>query len=1331
MKSSKKLKALSAFLALFLAAAALPMLFLPASAKITATQTWYSSIKTVFTIRNASDLWAFASALQNGRTFEGATVYLNADITVNDNFEAFAETVAAPENIWPLTSVNKHFAGTFDGQGHTISGIYATTTGTTGYGLFGNVPTGKTATVKNLTIENSYIVNTNGAATGGIFGEVKPEGSTLIKDDYHVNVTKGVIENVHLNLNLVAIGKHSEGVGTSGGVGGFVGRNRADVTITNSSFDGKITTPSRGVAAFIGAAYPQQITHDHDGDGATTAYYPKDGNLANTTAWDVNGDGKTNDKDITYYKNNNPVAGNEGTGKVGANAYKTCTTIKDCVNTGIIDVSESGANRFAGAVIGYANSNAETVNLENFVTTGTFLGVSEGSYPIGYLFGGSWVSTNNYRNVNTTESLVWNLENVYVDRTSGNTYSSFGRIPGGMKVVGAEKNFGAFGDYLDSSMGQSITLKSDLALNFYVMAADPNATVTINGEPAECVANDGWMRCYTVDGLLPQQMTDEVTIRVSQTVGNEKFDFEKTTSIQEYCHTFFESDTATQAEKTLIADLLRYGDQAQIYSKYNTSSLATQGVSISEYGSSFVVKDIATHFAKSGTADANYDVNAARLALGNSLAMYLRFYAADTTDLTLTVSINERTETYDSSDFVALGGGQYMVAHRNVGAHEMNMPLTATLKKNGTQVGQSLTYSIADYVKAFVRIEDPKADEPIVTPGVALNPGFFGGGYVDESTRQQMELVSAMYKYGLSAEAYNDSNRCTVVNGNASGYVIVYDDAASAEIISIAHQLSSNIAKKTGVTLPVVADTQAQQTKEIIVGVVDGRSATTSQINQMTATSQNGYRMCLVGETIVIASYGKHQLSYAADHLVDALAMHGSSAWSLPSDYCEIVDVPSYDPKSGTTRQVYDAGNHNYTWSYTSTSSNLATEYSEYVSLLKQNGFVEYTKNSIGNSSFGTYVKNTNGYRTAVYVAHYPNTNNMRITYGPLDYLPDLDPVSVSQSDAVASPSMIINARETVCTGGGMSIIFQLVDGSFIVVDGGVKDGTVTTRSKVNGVWQNNPSKQSNDAQTFYELLCSMTPGDEKPVISAWFITHADGDHIQFPNYFLPLYHDKVDLKMLVHNFPDFEFASMQWNENHGSPRSGYLNAVNKLIGYVETYYPDAVIWTCHTGQKLQLAGCEIEIWYTPEDYYGDKNNNTSYMFTSANETCIAFRMTFGDQTVMMLGDSGWTILERMANNYGSAAQSDILQITHHGSNGGNYLFYTYVDPKICVWPTFDENFEVGTHQLGSKTGTQTGDSYMYANWWVRNTNWSRGGTSGARTHYSAAWDVHRFIPLG
>ena len=86
-----------------------------------------------------------------------------------------------------------------------------------------------------------------------------------------------------------------------------------------------------------------------------------------------------------------------------------------------------------------------------------------------------------------------------------------------------------------------------------------------------------------------------------------------------------------------------------------------------------------------------------------------------------------------------------------------------------------------------------------------------------------------------------------------------------------------------------------------------------------------------------------------------------------------------------------------------------------------------------------------------------------------------------------------------------------------------------------------------------------------------------------------------------------------------------------------------------------------------------------------------------------------------MAEAYGEALQSDIMQLAHHGFNGGVLEMYQLVDPKICLWPCDEFRFQTDSRNLG------TNGSYEF-NYWLRNSKWEREKTTGSRKHYTASF---------
>ena len=59
----------------------------------------------------------------------------------------------------------------------------------------------------------------------------------------------------------------------------------------------------------------------------------------------------------------------------------------------------------------------------------------------------------------------------------------------------------------------------------------------------------------------------------------------------------------------------------------------------------------------------------------------------------------------------------------------------------------------------------------------------------------------------------------------------------------------------------------------------------------------------------------------------------------------------------------------------------------------------------------------------------------------------------------------------------------------------------------------------------------------------------------------------------------------------------------------------------------------------------------------------------------MVLGDCEKKLCQFMADVYGAALKSDILQVSHHGVNGACIDLYQAVDPDICFWPIDEFRF--------------------------------------------------------
>lgn len=175
--------------------------------------------------------------------YHNAHYVLTADIALNDTTDVADWAKKGPEYSWkPIDGMNINCV--LDGNGHTISGMYINANGETGntnFGLFAKMNNG---TVKNLTIDQSYICVSGAAGSvGGIVGYTL-SGCTI--ENCAVNVTIDVYDGTVGGI-----------VGTLGG-GRVAGESYANDEVAPCSnvmgctFGGTITQVKEGAVSYIG-----------------------------------------------------------------------------------------------------------------------------------------------------------------------------------------------------------------------------------------------------------------------------------------------------------------------------------------------------------------------------------------------------------------------------------------------------------------------------------------------------------------------------------------------------------------------------------------------------------------------------------------------------------------------------------------------------------------------------------------------------------------------------------------------------------------------------------------------------------------------------------------------------------------------------------------------------------------------------------------------------------------------------------------------------------------------------------------------------------------------
>ena len=291
----------------------------------------------VYEISNAGQLYWFAG-LVNG-TLSGETqnasanAVLTADIVVNKNVLKSDGTVnEGTFKEWtPIgNSYNGSYTGIFEGQNHTISGLYFKQENTEEVGFFG-YNRGK---ISNVGILDSYFCGFS--QVGGVCGY----NSSTITNCYN----KGVVD------------------GTADRASSFGGVCGCNLGILTNCYNTGIVKGQLFVGGVSGENSGTIINCNNEGKVSGTEYY-------------VGGVSGENKKTITNCYNTGIVSGQSYVG--GVNGYNINGTIINCNATGEVN----GTGSYVGGVIGMNLSNGTITNCyyDSTIYTGAAIGDDKGT----------------------------------------------------------------------------------------------------------------------------------------------------------------------------------------------------------------------------------------------------------------------------------------------------------------------------------------------------------------------------------------------------------------------------------------------------------------------------------------------------------------------------------------------------------------------------------------------------------------------------------------------------------------------------------------------------------------------------------------------------------------------------------------------------------------------------------------------------------------------------------------------------------------------------------------------------------------------------------------
>ncbi len=707
------------------------------------------------TIDSVADLLAFASAVTSNTEYKGVKVAANPDAVVllTDDLNLAGSDFAPIGN-----GAANAFAGTFDGQNHTISNMTLSCDYYRGVGFFRSLANG--AVVKNVTFDNANVDNGAAAGANHFYGVVAGFSNNLTLDNVDVK-------------NSTVTCKYAGAV--------MVGCLEGATTIKNCEIDTVTLTTTNIRGAVYGI-----LGNSENGHTATL-----DNNTVNNVVFVVNGEIKPIKETLVYNEWNDGTEYTEATyvAQIGDKKYssltealnkaqngETVTLIKDVtlIETANVPEGATVVLDLNGKTITSKNLNGDTMDAFTILADVTVTGNGTVNAENGYVFyvGDKNGTGGNLTIVNGTfisgdctvaQATTGNVtikggtfqaaeydgdyrytlncfdENYKKGTASievkGGTFYKFN--PADNAAEGADTNFVADGyeavnngdgtysvvekeeettTYLFKVAGTTTSLDSSLALNIYMEAlgeltADDYYAVVEHEKADGTVVKteiryDQWVtsenyKVIRYTGIAAKEMADNITMTVYYADGTQASKPYET-SLRNYALSMLNRYVATNDTSNLwlpaLIDMLNYGAAAQNMFDYNTNDLATVGAgTFQQYASTEYTLD------KEG-CELSETVAGTTLTLEDVIQLNVYFEGV-TEGMYATYSYTTHTsrkinQTVNYNSFIS--GWGYLGVPVDIAIADADALVTVTLfNSDGTKAGKAV-YSVNAYLNDMI-----------------------------------------------------------------------------------------------------------------------------------------------------------------------------------------------------------------------------------------------------------------------------------------------------------------------------------------------------------------------------------------------------------------------------------------------------------------------------------------------------------------------------------------------------------------------------------------------------------------------------------------------------
>jgi len=390
----------------------------------------------------------------------------------------------------------------------------------------------------------------------------------------------------------------------------------------------------------------------------------------------------------------------------------------------------------------------------------------------------------------------------------------------------------------------------------------------------------------------------------------------------------------------------------------------------------------------------------------------------------------------------------------------------------------------------------------------------------------------------------------------------------------------------------------------------------------------------LLSSGIFLVAY---QMKQTEESKVTNNSLQEYETFSSYTSVKEFANIPVLFKKGCKVSDAYEYGKGYYTLSVSGTTK---ADYDEYLTTLAEKGFDKHSDNGVDGMSGYVYTASFTKEDLVVTVYHILKYEATYITASKKSNLSDHLIYQEAYLEGV-QPDAKTTVHLVELNDNGNSYVIQLKNGNFIVEDGG----------------------NEADAPYLLDYLESLTPEGKKPVIEAWFISHAHADHIGAIRTIMnnATYANRIYVEGVYYVDPSNEVQQSVFPKDNQSSEIWFAMNANTAFkqenGSVTKFYRPTM------GQRYYFCDISIDVVLTIDQILED-----AYYTADFNDTSTWLMHNIEGQKFLHAGDAGVTTTKIAMDLYEKEYfELDVFSVLHHGINVYDY-FTDYCDIKTLLY---------------------------------------------------------------